>query len=487
MTTTLNNIIQILLALLLIFTPVAFGSVELWAFSLMELGILAILLLGTVQFLVRKNQGSPELYLLRGQQSTTLMVFLGLFLLFVLLQILTLPSGLLKILSPKTYAFRIELSPLSFQPSALSSSSTQLPNDAITEGFPLSFVPFATQVEFFKWFTLIAFFLFLLKWKPLDRIKGSFILIVMFVGIVESLYGMVEFFSAHRHILHLEASSIVSAVTGTFVNSNYFAGYLLMVIPLGVGYIFYREFSHGGSARTWRRRLSSIDGKTYFLVFGVIVMTLGLLFTASRMGIISLLLSFSLVALLFRNPQRGQRFSKTPVLILGLALLWAAWIGLDAVISRFFDVSENFEMRWEMWANTFQIIKDFPLFGSGLGTFTYVFPPYRSIHLEGIASHAENDFLQLVSEVGVVGAGVLLVPFLLLLPRAFAGIHNLSFKDPKRYIGIGAMVGILGLMFHSIVERNIQVPANAFLFTFLLAIILRIGSIGRKDKMESAL
>jgi O-antigen ligase len=474
MTTTLNNIIQILLALLLIFTPVAFGSVELWAFSLMELGILAILLVGTVQFLMRKNQGSPEFYFLRGQQSATVMVFLGLFLLFVLLQILTLPSGLLKILSPKTYAFRQEFSFVDVQ------SAIRIPHS------PISFVPFATQVEFFKWFTLIAFFLFLLKWKPLDRIKGSLILTVMFVGIVESLYGMVEFCSAHRHILHLEASSIVSAVTGTFVNPNYFAGYLLMVIPLGVGYIFYREFSHGGSARTWRRRLSSIDGKTYFLVFGVIVMTLGLLFTASRMGIISLLFSFSLVALLFRNPQGGQRFSKTPVLILGLALLWAAWIGLDAVISRFFDVSENFELRWEMWANTFQIIKDFPLFGSGLGTFTYVFPPYRSIHLEGIASHAENDFLQLVSEVGVIGAGVLLIPFLLLLPRAFVGIRNLSFKDPKRYIGIGAMVGILGLMFHSVVERNIQVPANAFLFTFLLAMILRIGSIGRKGETESA-
>jgi O-antigen ligase len=471
-------LIQIVLALLLVFTPIAFGSLDLWAFSLMELGILAILLLGTVQFIMGKNQGSPELYFLRSQQSVTLRIFLGLFLLFVLLQILPLPSGLLKILSPKTYAFRHEFSSFSFVPSAVSLEASSL-------SFPLSFVPFATQVELFKWFTLIALFLFLLKWKPLDRNKGSLIFIVMLVGIVESLYGIVELFSAHRHVLHGEAS-LVYAVTGTFVNRNYFAGYLLMVIPLAVGYIFYREFSHGGRALTWRRRLSSIDGKTYFLVFGVILMTLGLLFTASRMGIISLLLSFSLVAFLFRNPQKEQRFSKTPVLILGLALLWAAWIGLDTVISRFFDVSENFELRWEMWTNTFQIIKDFPLFGSGLGTFTYVFPPYRSIHLEGIASHAENDFLQLVSEVGVIGAGMLLVPFLLLLPRAFAGIRNLSSEHPKRYIGIGAMVGILGLMFHSIVERNIQIPANAFLFTFLLAIILRIGSIRRKDEARSA-
>jgi O-antigen ligase len=478
----LNKLILILLALLLIFTPVAFGSMELWAFSLMELGILAILLLGTVQSLARKTPGSLETNAIRNPKSVIPIVFLGLFLLFILLQIPPLPSGLLKILSPKTYAFRLELSPLSFQPSALSFANVQ--STIRNPQSPISFVPFATQVEFFKWFTLICLFLFLLKWRPLDTKKGNLILIVMFVGIAESLYGMVEFFSGHRHILHEEAPSLVSAVTGTFVNRNYFAGYLLMVIPSAIGYIFYREFPHGSPALTWRRRLASIDGKTYFLVFGVILMILGLLFSASRMGIASLLLSFSLVAFFFRDPRKRQRISKTPVLILGLALLWAAWIGFDSVISRFFDVTDDFGIRWEMWGNTLQIVRDFPLFGSGLGTFEYVFPPYRSIHLEGIASHAENDFLQLVSEVGLIGAGVLLVPFLFLLRRAFAGIRNLSFEDPKRYIAIGGMVGILGLMFHSIVERNIQVPANAFLFTFLLAIILRIGFVGRKNEVE---
>jgi hypothetical protein len=35
-------------------------------------------------------------------------------------------------------------------------------------------------------------------------------------------------------------------------------------------------------------------------------------------------------------------------------------------------------------------------------------------------------------------------------------------------------VGILALMFHSMVERNIQVPANAFLFTFLWALVLKV-------------
>src|SRR4030042_2638815 len=103
----------------------------------------------------------------------------------------------------------------------------------------------------------------------------------------------------------------------------------------------------------WRHRLSSLDGKTLLIAFGIILMILGLLFSASRMGVVSLLLSFSLISFLFRESQKGQRFSKTTVLIFGLALLWAAWIGLDAVISRFFTASEDFESRWKVWVNPF--------------------------------------------------------------------------------------------------------------------------------------
>jgi O-antigen ligase len=298
----------------------------------------------------------------------------------------------------------------------------------------------------------------------------------MFVGILESLYGMIEFFSGHKHILNVEASSLISSVSGTFVYRNYLGGYVLMVIPSAVGYIFHRESYNENISLGWHRRLSSVDGKTYFLVFGVILMILALLFSASRMGILSLLLSFTVVALFFRNPERGQRFSKTPIFILGLALLWGALIGLDEVISRFFAVSEGFKGRWEIWANTLQIIKDFPLLGSGLGTFTQVFPVYRSFHIEGLVTHAENDFLQLASEAGLIGMGLLIIDFLFLFYRAFSGIHKLSSEDPRRYIGIGGLVGILALLIHSMVERNIQIPANAFLFLVIMALVLKVST-----------
>jgi O-antigen ligase len=207
-------------------------------------------------------------------------------------------------------------------------------------------------------------------------------------------------------------------------------------------------------------------------------MIIGLLFSASRMGILSLLLSFSFIVFFFRDRERRERkFSGSLVLILGLALLWAAWIGLDAVISRFFTTSEDFKGRWMIWANTFQILRDFPLFGSGLGTFSQIFPMYRSFHIQGFVTHAENDYLQLASEVGFIGIGLLLILFIFLSFKVVSGVRSLPAWESNRYIGMGGLVGILALMFHSLVERNIQVPANAFLFTFIWALVLKTATL----------
>jgi len=492
----MNAMILFLISSLIIFTPIAFGSVELWAFSLMELGILLIIILWAIQLLLRpalrRVQDSPEPHMVQGElpafaetlragrripklklnthNSKLSTIFIFLFLLLVLFQMIPLPSGVIKVLSPQTYELRNSLSTFNSQLLTLNSK------------FSISFVPFLTKVEFLKCLTLSGFFLFLLSWKYFDqRAVRKLILVVLCVGVFESLYGMFEFFSGHKHILYLKMDHLISSVTGTFINRNAFAGYLLMVIPLSMGYLFSREPHQMGRSMGWRLRLSSLDGKSLLIAFGIVLMILSLLFSASRMGIASLLLSFSLISLLFRNPEGEKRLSRPSILILSLAVLWAAWVGLDAVISRFFTTSESFEDRWTMWVNTFQIIKDYPLFGTGLGTFTQVFPMYRSFHIRGLVTHAENDFLQLIAEVGLLGIGLLGILFFYLFYCGVSGIRSLSFRDPKRYIGAGGMVGILALMFHSLVERNIQIPANAFLYTFLWGIVLRIGLTKKGD------
>jgi len=177
--------IQIILIFLLIFTPVAFGSMDIWAFSLMELGILLILSLYSIQessFMSlailpigskcrSKRSRSKELLfrkkkILRLSFGFALSVSSGHF-----IPADCPPIGDRSISFPKTFEIRQLLSCLPLNPSPSSNPVAHVPAS------PLSVYPFATQIEFFKWMSLIGFFFFLVYGKLLDdsRIRtGSF-------------------------------------------------------------------------------------------------------------------------------------------------------------------------------------------------------------------------------------------------------------------------------------------------------------------------
>lgn len=459
----INRIITFLIILLLVFTPIAFGSVDLWSFSLLELTVLIILLLWTSDLHIdkRRSANDPDGRHWKSDASISwILVLLYLFLGVIFLQMIPLPSGLVKLLDPKVYDIRHSLA---------------IPG----ETFSFSLMPFATKITFLKWFALIGFFTYLTYSRLFDkgfRSMGKFIVAILSTGVLESVYGMFEFFSGHRHILNVEASDRISSVTGTYFNRNCLAGYFLMVIPISIGFLLARNAMHRDSHRSFRSRLVSLDGKDILIGFGVIIVIGGLILSASRMGIASLFLSITLISLLTVNRQQGKKFQRLPILILAISVLWAIWIGIDVALSRFLNTSPNdFEFRWSMWVDTYRIFRDFPLLGTGLGTFSNVFPMYRSLHILPFVNHAENDCLQLLSEAGIIGAGLLLTVFIWLFVKSLGSIRSLSNTDPERYIGMGGLVGIVALMLHSLVEKNLQVPANAFLYTFLWGMVVRIA------------
>jgi O-antigen ligase len=382
----IDHFIKLILIFLLVFTPLAWGSMDLWASSVMELGVLLIIVLWAIQLMTGSPSSHGRTPGIRGavmdQQwvfpAALLTVFVGL----VIFQMVNLPSMLIQIVSPKTVELRNQL---------------QVSGEQVNR-VTLSFLPHATTLELLKWLALTGLFFFLLSWKLSEegyRVTGQLIWVLLLVGCLESLYGLYGAFGRG------------GSGMGTFVNRNQFAGYLLMIIPLTVGFLFSREASQRRRFDGWVSRLTSLDGRGILIGFGIILMILGLLFSTSRMGISSLLISFSLIMVTLRSRQGERRFSKKSALILGLAVLWGAWIGLDAVISRFFTASEDFGQRWRIWTDTSQIIKDFPLFGAGLGSFAQIFPMHRSFHIRGLVSHAENDFLQLASDTGLIGLGLL--------------------------------------------------------------------------------
>jgi len=82
-----------------------------------------------------------------------------------------------------------------------------------------------------------------------------------------------------------------------------------------------------------------------------------------------------------------------------------------------------------------------------LGDLCSDLPDVSHFHFRGLVTHAENDFLQLASEVGLRRVWSARDPFSISIFQK--GLRIRSETSPRRYIGIGALTGILALMFYS--------------------------------------
>ncbi len=159
-----------------------------------------------------------------------------------------------------------------------------------------------------------------------------------------------------------------------------------------------------------------------------------LFMTTSRGGILSFsgaLAVFYFTCIITASKTRRKRILLTSVLIAMLIGIMLLWIGPDEIIVRFRLLHETVrffivemtilsEIRPSMWKDTIVLIKDYYLSGSGLGTFGYIFPAYRTFTIEhGFLKYAHNDYLQFLSEMGVI-ALVLTAGFLTWFSKKFA-------------------------------------------------------------------
>ena len=116
---------------------------------------------------------------------------------------------------------------------------------------------------------------------------------------------------------------------------------------------------------------------------------------------------------------------------------------------------------------------DYPLTGTGLGTFEFVFPAYQDHQVDLLVDYAHNDWVQLLAETGWVGlilfGGGLAWLFVAGTARWFKG------RDPFRLgIGLGALGALLVMAVHELTEFNLHLPANALLLTLIVALLQQV-------------
>lgn len=347
-----------------------------------------------------------------------------------------------------------------------------------------SYDPYETRVMVLK---LLAYALtlgLLLRYTSSPGRLRVLVLFIIGLGVASALFALLRQTTQHGAPDFLFPFVRLDRGYGQFVNANHFAFLMEMALGLALGLMV------GIGLR--RERL---------LVYlaAAIPLWVALVLSSSRGGILSMLCQLLFVALMFgvvRGSQKSKarnnsaarglaRISNSTVFRLALGAVFLAailigvvWVGGEQIVNRFGMIQDEvaFEAqesnigvrRKEIWGATWQMFKEHPLVGVGIGGYWTAIPQYHNASGRMTPQQAHNDYLELLASGGVVG--VLLGAWFVFLLVKFARAALSSIDPFRRAACFGALAGLFGISVHSLVDFGLHIPINALICLTLMAI-----------------
>jgi O-antigen ligase len=339
----------------------------------------------------------------------------------------------------------------------------------------------AATSEFLLWLlaATCAFFLTLVAGHE-GKGRETIVKTLVTLGLFEAFYGLVQYLTGWQKIFTYVKKYNLEQATGTYINRNHYAGLLEMLIPLALAmalhYAGWLDATTAGQAKGFRgwMRDPRLQRAPFWLFVGVILF-LALVFSGSRMGILSAILSaLVMLALLQLRANRSRRGLLIPLILLAAGIAMAVWIGPGPVLTRFSQMDAEYAAsptsRVNIWRDTLGLIRQHPLLGTGLGTFPIVYTQVQTAFLTQFVNSAHNDYLEYASDLGVPAAALFFggIVWLLLRLGAFASRAKGDTFDCA--LAIGCAGSIAALLLHSFTDFNLRIPANLMIFTIVLGL-----------------
>ncbi len=240
-------------------------------------------------------------------------------------------------------------------------------------------------------------------------------------------------------------------------------------------------FEAGKSLR--EKFLSALDENKSVIVYftGTVLLGTGIILTGSRSGILTMILSFLIFGQLsFYLRQRKSVRKKLKFFLIGITAV-VLFIGVQNTINKFLSTRIESAGRFLRWPATFSMVQDFPVFGSGFGTYRYTFFLYDIDEGGRWSTHAHNDYLEALAEGGVMGS----VLFFLLIGFVIYSIVRMwgDRKHPEvKIIGIGIITSLFAAALHSIFDFSLHIPSNVFVFVLILVLGIKLVTYKREFK-----
>ena len=435
--TLASRFLVLVICVAIVLSALAYGTVHYWALSIFNVGALTILCLWVVD--------AWSIGHLRISKS--------------LLQLPLLGAVLLGI---------VQLLPL--RPALNSGLGMSLSQS-------LSLDPNATRLVIVQLLSLLVYFAAVLVFVDTPRRLQLIVRTIMIFGFCLAMFGLTQSFTSPTKVYWIRELN-QSTAFGPFINRHHFAGYMELTLALPLGLLF----------------AGSVDGEKKLLyLFLAGMMGVALFMTTSRGGVISLVAEvffFVLVTAFWRkeNERTKRRASRIRSGIVRLALGVALMVGLvigvavigggDIPLNRLVDsvnTNDPTTGRAHFWSVTLNMIKAHPVLGTGLGAFGVIYTRFDSHNGLLRLEQAHNDYLQVLSDGGIVGAFLAVSFVALLFARAF---YRMRTRDRfRRGVALASLGGCLAVLVHSFFDFTLHTTANALLFLVLAALATLNGRV----------
>ena len=384
-------------------------------------------------------------------------------------QLIPLPIGIVRVLSPMRFE--------------LGESASRLMIGYHTQTLTLTAMPYETA-EYLL--TLSGYSLVVLFIRHLTlKLRDAAWLVIWPLLAVSGLEAALGCYQAYAY-------PGAGGARGTYQNRDHFAGLLEMAVPLALSCAIASFQSH------YRLRDSSsrppIKGCVAISIFALLLA--GVIQSLCRVAFVtSLAAIFVVLATVFatRNWHDGPlaNIREWPrwmpvTAVAAVVVLCFMYLQTNALAARFADLpgkgSISADTRAQIWRDTTRLVRDYPIFGCGLGSYGSCFLRYKIVAPEGTVDYAHNDYLQVLAEFGVFGFAVGLFFIIRILRRTVQAALYADSAD-KRLLAIGCLGAATAILLHSFVDFNMYVPANGFEFAWILG-VAAISSSGSLNHSE---
>ena len=302
----------------------------------------------------------------------------------------------------------------------------------------------------------------------------SFIKLFFLTSFIVSLYTLMQYYGFDPYFTDTHN------LTSTIGQKNWISNYLAMIFPIAlicfllennkkkkiVYYIllsiFYSTLMICQSRGIW----ISICLTLIFAIYIIFKFNLLKVFKENKRWVVLILITFLVITIIYST---DNPLNKSVITVPQRAL------------STFDEQDPSINTRILMWRTTFEMIKDKPIFGSGIGTFKMNYLEYQADFLQnnpdyikysGKAGEAHNEYLQIWSELGIIGLGIFLLIIFVFYKLVWEFLKQE--KDIKKKLTcLGLFLGINCFLIHSLFTFPLHVPTlgSTFFIIFGLTVV----------------